>query len=263
MVTVIDTANAFGFMVGSQYDLNIFVGEKYATNFMFGGWANDIFVGGDAGNMMFGGSGNNLMTGGKMGDVFLTGSGQDEVYGGGGGDIIIANADTNGWGNNFLQAWGGKGNDKIQGADGHDWLNGEDGRDAIRGGGGDDYASGGLGNDRVFGGTGDDYIAGDEGNDLLNGGSGNDRVDGGAGDDLLSGGKGADTFMFYNSDNGTDTITDFDAAIDVIIFTGEFTLKEGPGGTTVHYDAGDLFVMGVSAFELAPAIHDDWGGIKG
>ena len=262
-INVIDAPNAFGFMVGDQWLTNIFVGQKYDFNVMFGGYGKDIFIGGDMGNMMFGGFGDNLMSGGKSADLILTGSGQDEVYGGGGADVIMASDDLSGWGNNSLFASGGKGNDLIQGANGDDNLMGDEGRDVVRGGDGFDFVFGGAGNDRLFGEKGDDYLSGDTGNDVLAGGAGNDRLNGGEGDDRMNGGSGADTFMFYDMNGGNDTITGYNEAVDTIILTGDYSLKQGSTGTTIHYDNGDIFVAGVTAFELAPTIYDDWMGGKG
>ncbi|MFA7505003.1 MAG: Ig-like domain-containing protein [Burkholderiaceae bacterium] len=51
------------------------------------------------------------------------------------------------------------------------------------------------------------------GNDTLDGGAGNDLLFGQGGDDTLIGGAGADTFVFsMRTDNGNDTIMDFNAA---------------------------------------------------
>ena len=68
------------------------------------------------------------------------------------------------------------------------------------------------GNDRLqaLGGTGN----------LLDGGAGRDRLAGGDGDDYLSGGSSADSFVFApESDFGTDTVRDFDRAVDRIVFS--------------------------------------------
>jgi len=44
----------------------------------------------------------------------------------------------------------------------------------------------------------------------LDGGAGNDVIAGGTGSDVLTGGRNNDTFIF-NTGDGADTITDFDA----------------------------------------------------
>jgi Ca2+-binding RTX toxin-like protein len=75
-------------------------------------------------------------------------------------------------------AYGGEGEDSLNGGSNADALHGEGGKDSLNGGGG---------GDQLFGGGGLDYLDGAEGNDYLNGGA-----DGYA--DELTGGAGADTF---------------------------------------------------------------------
>ena len=59
----------------------------------------------------------------------------------------------------------------------------------------------------------------DGGNDVLNGGKGDDILFGGAGNDQLTGGEGDDNFVFLaNSNSGHDTITDFQAGSDKVVF---------------------------------------------
>ena len=65
---------------------------------------------------------------------------------------------------------------------------------------------------------GNDLLRGFGGIDSLNGGAGNDRLDGGAGDDRLTGGAGNDRFLFPDDEEGDDTITDFEADSDVLVF---------------------------------------------
>ena len=60
------------------------------------------------------------------------------------------------------------------------------------GGSGDDHIEGGRGNDILFGGDGNDKLEGRDGNDILIGGEGNDGLNGGAGADVLVGGGGHD-----------------------------------------------------------------------
>ncbi len=73
--------------------------------------------------------------------------------------------------------------------------------EAIYGLDGDDYILGVFGDNYLSGGDGDDTII-----DLL---GGDDVLYGGNGDDLLIAGFGADTFVFKESDTGTDTIIGF------------------------------------------------------
>lgn len=92
------------------------------------------------------------------------------------------------------QAYGGAGDDLIQGS-AHD--------DTLRSHGGNDYLLGGNGNDLIEGGSGDDAIFGEAGNDTLHGGSGTDKYTGGSGADsyIFNRGDGEDTIAATNSDD--------------------------------------------------------------
>ncbi|MFM7788426.1 MAG: M10 family metallopeptidase C-terminal domain-containing protein, partial [Microcystis panniformis] len=71
---------------------------------------------------------------------------------------------------------------------------------------------GGDGNDSLIGNTGNNQLDGGTGNDSLTGGLGNDTLIGGLGNDTLTGGGGADRFVYNDSLQGADTITDFNSA---------------------------------------------------
>lgn len=86
-------------------------------------------------------------------------------------------------------------------------------------------AYGGAGNDiiktiRADGGAGDDQLWGDPGAaSRLSGGAGQDAIlAASTGNDTLSGGAGPDAFYFLASDRGTDIITDFNPAEDILNF---------------------------------------------
>ncbi len=61
----------------------------------------------------------------------------------------------------------------------------------------------------------DDILIGGPGGDVLSGAAGDDLIVDGSGTDTLIGGPGADVFIF-DADGETDTITDFDPALDRI-----------------------------------------------
>ncbi|MEM8728862.1 MAG: LamG-like jellyroll fold domain-containing protein [Pseudomonadota bacterium] len=71
----------------------------------------------------------------------------------------------------------GRKNDKVNGSDGADGING------------------GWGNDTVNGLSGNDVLQGSYGNDTVNGGKGNDIIDGGHGEDVLYGSAGNDLLI--------------------------------------------------------------------
>ena len=93
-----------------------------------------------------------------------------------------------------------------------------------------------------------DTITGGAGTDVLNGAGGADRIVGGAGNDTLTGGTGNDTFVFNVASNAgnADTITDFNAAVDLIeLSLLQFTQL---GGTNI---SGATLAAGHFAFGTA------------
>jgi VCBS repeat-containing protein len=86
-------------------------------------------------------------------------------------------------------------------------LRGTPGRDILIGLPGDDTLDGLDGDDRLFG---------EFGNDRLIGGGGNDVLVGGSGRDILTGGSGSDFFVFRDTQEFGDTITDFEIGRDQI-----------------------------------------------
>ncbi len=120
----------------------------------------------------------------------------------------------------------GQGGDTLTGGEGNDTLDGDSGRDVIFGTGGDDLLIGGNSKDAILGGNG---------NDILDGGRGNDLLIGGMGDDVLTGGKGDDTFVFTSPGDGTDTILDFQSAVDtIVLYNSGFNFDSNNGTLDVN-----------------------------
>jgi len=159
-----------------------------------------------------------------------------------------------------VDAWGGLGNDTIEGGqhndhlygnapgamagspDGNDSIDGGSGNDYIHGNAGDDMLQGGLGNDRIYGGAGDDALNGGEGQDYLQGNKGNDTLSGGLGNDTLRGGAGDDRLLGINGDDRL-----FGDA-------GNDNLSGGPGVDTLNGGAGaDVFRFWLSDAVFDPA----------
>ena len=90
------------------------------------------------------------------------------------------------------RAYGGSGNDTLNGGGNRDSLYGGSGSDRIDGSYGTDYINGGRDNDILEGGYGNDTILGEGGSDKIRGEAGNDIIRGGSGIDRLSGGYGND-----------------------------------------------------------------------
>jgi serralysin len=141
---------------------------------------------------------------------FITGSELDDTLTGGN----LADSLSGGGGNDSLD--GGDGNDSLTGGDDDDTLIGGLGSDSLSGDAGNDSLDGGGANDTLLGGGGNDTLLGGDGNDRLIGGGANDRLIGGLGNDTLTGGLGADRFVYNNSNEGPDTITDFNVSQDFI-----------------------------------------------
>ena len=164
---------------------------------------------------------------------------------------------TGGAGDDTLS--GGDGDDTLIGGAGDDTLDGGDQKDVLEGGAGDDLLKGGRQNDTLDGGAGDDILAGGQGKDTLVGGEGDDILSGGRGDDTLTGGAGADTFVQNFSEQGADTITDFDSSQDTIDLQGfggienvsRLSVTEVDGGTVISAGEGNTLVLeGVTPDQL-------------
>jgi Ca2+-binding RTX toxin-like protein len=135
---------------------------------------------------------------------------------------------------------------------GSDTIAGLDGNDQLAGGLGRDLIFGGAGEDQIYGSGGTDRLSGGGAADQMFGGAGTDRLDGGAGKDMLSGGDGADVFRFAIGD-GADRITDFQDGIDHLSLTSAYTLVEKVGGTLIQYEAGTIFLEGITLAQLGAA----------
>ena len=92
----------------------------------------------------------------------------------------------------------------------------------------DRFISGGtLANSITPSGSNRDWINAGAGNDTINSGLGNDYIIGGSGSDSITSGLGNDTILWYETNEGSDTITDFTTAGDILAFRGNSS-----GGTT-------------------------------
>lgn len=169
------------------------------------------------------------------------------------------------------------GDDKVELGDGNDTVVAGGGQDSFDGGAGNDYisyyystsgvmldlqtnvVSGGwawddsingfedaagsnTGDDTLLGTSGSNYLRGYGGDDLLDGRGGADTLWGGEGEDTLTGGTGADTFVFTPND-GFDTITDFDSAVDLIDLRAFAFATASEVLRTVVADGADLLLL--------------------
>ncbi len=193
---------------------------------LLGNGGNDFLFGGDGTDTLNGGFGDDIAHGGAGNDTVVGFAGNDKIYGDNGVDIIFGGVgnDTLRGGNQLDVLFGGDGNDtliggglfdQLWGGDGDDYLDGGALGDLLVGNGGNDTLNGGGGRDDLMGNGGADDLSGGGGDDTLNGGMGWDTIAGGDGDDVLTGLNGSDKFVF-DSDDGTNVISDFVDGIDII-----------------------------------------------
>ncbi len=170
--------------------------------------------------------------------------------------------------------FGARGDDYLDGNIGADVLSGGMGSDTIIGGTGNDQLSGGLGNDDLDlgdgqdtgnGGAGVDAISGGAGNDVLYGGSGADTLEGGSGNDSLWGESGADTFI-YRSGGGSDVIEDFEVGVDTLvldqsIWGGNMTAEEVVDTYFTQDNDGGYFDFG-DGMEIRLSEHSNLYGLE-
>jgi Ca2+-binding RTX toxin-like protein len=185
--------------------------------------------GGDGNDVLIGSAGNDTLLGGAGDDVLIGNGGQDVLDGGTGNNVIIAGgamavapaalAPATAAAAPVTVQDGTGGNDQISASlsNGKLHISGLAAPVAI-----DATTSGstvvlnGLAGDDVIDASGSSTTTMQF---ILNGGDGNDVLHGGQGNDLLNGGTGADRFVF-SGNNGTDTITDFQAGVDTIDIHG-------------------------------------------
>ena len=111
---------------------------------------------------------------------------------------------------------GAPGNQTVNAANAGSTIYGGAGNDILNGGNGPDILYGGSGNDSLDGGTQVDRLYGGSGNDTLLGGTGVDYLYGGYGADTLTGGNSSDFFVFLDTRDTGDKITDFSVGSDKI-----------------------------------------------
>jgi Ca2+-binding RTX toxin-like protein len=243
---------------------------------IFGDNDNDLVEGNDGDDILNGNLGNDTLDGGngndnlnaqEGNDVLIGGIGNDILKGGEGGDTLSGNQD-----NDLLDGEGG--NDRLVGEDGNDTLQGGNGNDTLIGGTGSDRVleSGdfnftvtntqltGRGSDtfsevesvQVTGGGNANSLnasavtnlsitlEGAGGIDTLLGGQSNDELSGGVGNDSLTGNGGGDRFKYIATNEGVDTITDYNLTDDTVAISA----TGFGGGLTVGILDASQFVLG-------------------
>jgi Ca2+-binding RTX toxin-like protein len=226
---------------GGRAEGDILVNVENAT----AGQGNDFILGNSSANLIdgylgndwiHGGAGSDILRGGDGDDTLMGDAGADTIQGGNGRDVADYFADTA----NiviYLTGQAGVGGD-AQG----DRLSGiED-------------AFGGSGNDTLNGDAAANWLAGSDGNDTLVGNAGNDELWGEAGNDVFNGGAGADTM---GGGDGTDRVTYSGQTADLVIhLDGTACVGGDAAGDTladieyVTAGAGNDYVWGNSSDNL-------------
>jgi serralysin len=202
---------------------------------------DDNLSGADAADTLFGGDGNDILTGNSGTDTLHGDNGDDTLLGGGGNDSLDGDA----------------GNDSLDGGSLDDTLFGRTGNDSLDGGANNDTLDGGSDNDILFGNSEDDSLLGGSGHDSLDGGSENDTLIGGDGNDTLTGAGGVDRFVYNNSNEGADSITDFTITDgDVIVLS-----SGGFGGLTTIGGTLDSGLFSATENGTAKIIYSVVGGV--
>lgn len=196
------TAGTNGFTVTNTGRATTLLGSVWSDS-LSGGAGNDTLSGGGGADTVNGGGGNDVLTGGTDADLFvLVGSDTVLDFNGFDADAI----DTNGLTANDVVTF-----TPVMGS--LDWS-GVLTAAALRATAHALGASmrGGRGSDRLIGADGIDSLWGGSGNDTLTGGGGADMIVGGAGADSMGGGSQSDTFVFSAGDTGQ--LSDIDLIVD-------------------------------------------------
>lgn len=241
-----DTLVSIEGVVGSDQD-DVLIGSS-ARERLIGGGGDDRISGGAGDDVMRGGAGDDIITVDDAGDIVIDRSVDPDTdrintfvdfVSPEGADLLVGKFADKG-----LKLIGNRHNDSVTGSNLHD-----DG----------DRIDGFRGNDRLVGLAGDDFINGGAGNDRMFGNSGDDILRGGGGNDVLAGQSGADRFIHRPGD-GADRVVDFDLAQDVLDLSAhsitdfaEFRglLSNVNGGVQVSLDGGGAVLLsGVRAAQL-------------
>ena len=231
--------------------LNFFLGDASSPgdDFIDGGAGNDTLYGGAGADTLLGGTGADTLEGGNGADVVVGGDGNDVVLGiedsaasdtfrgnAGSGDTAGANTfvDTLSYGDDALgvsvalgsvdgstsgsASGSGIGTDTLFAFDN---VIGSSGGDTLTGNAGANTLDGRAGDDTLTGGAGDDTLLGGQGTDTLIGGQGVDQLTGGVGADVFGfqGGTGTQGTFARAQSLGTDSILDFEAALDSFLLS--------------------------------------------
>lgn len=224
----------------------LFRGSSYGGTPLF---INAIEFRGNGGNDTFSVIGNKLpvIGDGPMSITAYGGAGDDRLEGANGADALMG-----GTGNDVLI--GHEASDRLAGNEDQDLLFGDEilteseqvagykaGHDTLAGGEGNDQLYGGRGNDVLWGGLGNDRMSGGLGDDDLYGEGGHDTLYGDEGKDILKGDAGDD--RLYGGD-GNDRAEGASGNDQIFGGKGDDTLDGGTGNDSMWGDLGNDVLYG-------------------
>lgn len=107
------------------------------------------------------------------------------------------------------------------------------------------------------GSDGDDILYGNKGDNRLLGGTGLDLLSGGEGKDVLTGGLGARDDFVFGKGFDHDRVTDFEAGVDILIFSGFGLTVDDIARRSVNTDAGIRFDLGKDSLLIEGMTRDE------
>jgi Ca2+-binding RTX toxin-like protein len=209
-------------ILGSGAHIERVTGSQLADQ-IYGNARDNVLVGNGGDDLLVGGAGNDLLYGGLGNDTYKFGnaSGEEadtlfEAASAGsdaldfawltpdvpvvvhlGNSLLASHAGRHVWrgtpGTSIERAYGGRGNDTLNGTSGRNLLYGMAGNDVLNGGGGDDF------------------LSGSDGDDVLNGGAGSDSAHGGNGYDryVFATAIGQENDIINDQDSTASNLLDF------------------------------------------------------
>lgn len=178
-----------------------------------GGAGADVITGNTANNVLRGSAGNDTLSGAQGNDILDGGTGDDRMAGGMGNDVYIVDSTAD-----RVIEYARRGNDLVRTSVTLPALPRNVERMQLIGRAAINATGNALAN----------TLTGNAASNRLDGGGGNDVLRGGGGADILTGGSGRDRFRFLNLRETGDTITDFAAAEDRLVFrAGAFGVARG------------------------------------
>jgi Ca2+-binding RTX toxin-like protein len=215
------------------------------NNFILGNVGNNRLVGYGGNDTLNGGAGNDTLQGGEGADSLVGGEGVDRLDGGNGDDTyVLVDADV-------VVELANAGLDTVLSAISYTLPGAVENLSLL-----DTADITGTGNglaNVLNGNSGANLLRGLGDADRISGGQGADTIEGGAGADTLGGGGGADRFLWLTPAEGGDTVTDFVAGSEKLVFANAAFGALGAGALNPANFANDAPNAAVAQFVYTKA----------